>query len=333
MGNFPCELCAKVCKSKGGLTRHTRTKHVEKLDKQVVEVPKDKIHNLRFKVLIEKATIKLSNDKCFAKFKDTFSNFKISTDQSLEIWKTFVPIYNKFNGNAEKFYSDFYQMILPGTHIFTSLPNKLSTLLGTEVANLSLEYLLVGHADSTGVEIKVELTKDINCLQYLAGYCFRTLFTRIRNSKNWNTNFSLQCLSILKAAKSSSEQVLVDAKDRGGLWKVNNRALNIFVVCEKVFLQSTANFSLKIQSQVNVETVLRDVLITSDMKAICRDADQKVDKEVAKNLFENLVSLFIRVRSHSFAKSIREKHKASHKAGKKRSLRIKQSNSSTELGH
>ena len=131
----------------------------------------------------------------------------------------------------------------------------------------------------------------------------------------------------MKAARSSSEQVLVDAKDRGGLWKVNNRALNIFVVCEKVFLQSTANFSLKIQSQVIVETVLRDVLVMSDMKAICRDADQKVDKEVAKNLFENLVLLFIRVRSHSFAKSIREKHKTSHKAGEKRSLRteIKQS--------
>ena len=151
----------------------------------------------------------------------------------------------------------------------------------------------------------------------LAGYCFRTLFTRIRNSKNRNTNFSLQCLSILKAARSSSEQVLVDAKDRGGLWKVNNRALNIFVVCVKVFLQSTANFSLKIQSQVIVETVLRDVLVMSDMKAICRDADQKDEKEVAKNLFENLVLLFTHVRSHSFAKSIREKHKASHKAGKK----------------
>ena len=53
-GNFPGEFCAKVCKS-----RHTRTKHVGKLDKQVVEVPKDKIHNLRFKVLIEQAAIKL----------------------------------------------------------------------------------------------------------------------------------------------------------------------------------------------------------------------------------------------------------------------------------
>ena len=179
---FLCELCAKVCKSKGGLTRHTRTKHVENLDKQVVEVPKDKIHNLRFKVLIEQAAIKLSNDKCFVKFKDTFSNFKISTDESLEIWKTFVPIYNNFNGNAEKFYSDFYQMILPGTDIFTSLPNKLSTLLGTDVANLSLEYLLVGHADSTGVEIKVKLTKkDIN-LFTISGWILLSYFVH-KNQK------------------------------------------------------------------------------------------------------------------------------------------------------
>ena len=72
----------------------------------------------------------------------------------------------------------------------------------------------------------------------------------------------------------------------------------IYICCLRstTNFQSTTNFSLKIQSQVIVETVLRDVLVMSDMKVICRDADQKVDTEVAKNLFENLVILFIRVR-------------------------------------
>ena len=96
-------------------------------------------------------------------------------------WKSRKLLYQYTTNSIEMQRSSTVIFII----IFISLPNKLSTLLGTEVANLSLEYLLVGHADSTGVEIKVELAKkDINCLQYLAGYCFLTLFKRIRNSKN-----------------------------------------------------------------------------------------------------------------------------------------------------
>ena len=29
--NFPCDFCKKVCKSKGGLTKHQRSKHVDAL--------------------------------------------------------------------------------------------------------------------------------------------------------------------------------------------------------------------------------------------------------------------------------------------------------------
>jgi len=53
------------------------------------------------------------------------------------------------------------------------------------------------------------------------------------------------------------------------------------------------------------------------------------------NLLEQILTLFVRLRTFSFAKDIREKHKLAKKASRKRSLRtdIKQSSSTTVLGH
>jgi len=60
-------------------------------------------------------------------------------------------------------------------------------------------------------------------------------------------------------------------------------------------------------------------------------ADTIVPKEVQKNL-EQIVTLFIRVRTFSFAKNTRERHKAAKRESRKRSLRseIKKSSDSMD---
>jgi len=50
-------------------------------------------------------------------------------------------------------------------------------------------------------------------------------------------------------------------------------------------------------------------------------ADTIVPKEVQKTLLEQIVTLFIRVRTFSFAKNTRERHKAAKRESRKRSLR------------
>ena len=42
------------------------------------------------------------------------------------------------------------------------------------------------------------------------------------------------------------EQILVNAKDRGGLWKVNNDTQSILSITEKMFRRATMNFVFKI---------------------------------------------------------------------------------------
>ena len=179
--------------------------------------------------------------------------------------------------------------------------------------------------------------KDKECIQYLAGYCFRTLYTRIRSSRLWQSDHSQQCLSLLIAAKcdNNSVQSLVDVKNRGGLWKLNDKAQSIFIYCEKEFKIFTSDFQHTIDSKLLLCKILEDCSVNDNFKYICESADRKVNKEVAKNLLENLILLYIRVRSHSYAKKLKESHKVSKKTSKKRSLRteIKLASSSTDYGH
>ena len=113
-------------------------------------------------MIIEKAAKKLSEDKCFlSDHQQLFSTFKIATDESLMIWEEFSPILSGYNGNAEKFYSEFYKFCLLGKHMFTKIPCQLSALLCSEIANLCLQELC-NDTENGEVDFTVDLTeKDV----------------------------------------------------------------------------------------------------------------------------------------------------------------------------
>ena len=142
-----------------------------------------KIDNLQLKIIIKKAANKLSEDKCFLiDDRNLFSTFNITTVESLPIWEEFSSIFSNFKGNTEKFYIEFYKFCLPEKHIFSKLPRRLSALLCSEIATLCLRQFSDEDKESDTPEIYIT-EKDKECIQYLAGYCFRTLYTRIRSSK------------------------------------------------------------------------------------------------------------------------------------------------------
>ena len=160
-------------------------------------------------------------------------------------------------------------------------------------------------------------------MQYLGGCCFRKIYLKIRKSKFWSTEATQQSLEILKVAKveTDNSQILANSENCGGLWMLNNNAQHIFIVSEKVFCEATRDFARKIDSHVIVSKVLHEIQVEYHFKQKCANTSMKVDKEIAKNLLENPITLYIRVRSHSFAKLVREKHKAASKGRGKRSLR------------
>ena len=117
--------------------------------------------------------------------------------------------------------------------LFPSLTKFDSTLLSTEVANLRLKTLIAPAEDESSTKKRSDITftdRDIASLEYLSGYCFQTVYARLRNSPKHRSSHSQQCMSLLQAGKCDSEvpQQLVDIKDCGGLWKVNKKVIEIF---------------------------------------------------------------------------------------------------------
>lgn len=68
-------------------------------------------------------------------------------------------------------------------------------------------------------------------------------------------------------------------------------------------------------------TLLCNSSLLSHYSNIYKSVNTKVSKENAVNLLEELISLYLRIRSHSFAKDVKEIHKVKNKKLKEHSLR------------
>ncbi|XP_057290251.1 uncharacterized protein LOC130612937 [Hydractinia symbiolongicarpus] len=283
----------------------------------------------------------MKKDMCLPEQTRTeFSNINFSVDEAVELWEKIKFVIEKYSGSAEKFYSEFYRLLDQNL-----LPKKFADVTITNTLLMEVANHVLIHLSGTDVfssldyspEMTTELPeKELKSLQYLSGYIVHKLHTKFCFGKQ-QSNVNKQYALVLKYCKIDVDdtQTLVNIRDRGGLWRVNQRTQNIFVKCEKLFRAKTSAFNTKLCAKELVSSMLTDSTILSNFKMICEGIDPKVKKEICINLLEHLLTLFVRVRTFSYAEDVREKHKAAKKKGKKRSLRteLKQTSIATDMGH
>ena len=143
------------------------------------------------------------------------------------------------------------------------------------------------------------------------------------------------CKFIEGTETDTCHQRLIDLKNRGGLWKIKSIAITIFMIAESHFLAASEKFITKIDCEHLVSIILRDTWVIANMNSIRRSCDPEVKKEIAMNLMEDLLTLYIRVRAHSYAKDQQQFHKISKSKTKSKSLRteLKKDSSSLDSGH
>ena len=347
--SYTCSFCEKVCVSQRGLSRHVNTKHKDKQAETSTEkpvMPEDRMHPLVLKSFLKISAEKLSTDECYPQpIMDEFKALTFTTLQDvLPCYNLIKSVVRNFNGNAEKFYPEFYKVFSGTEAPFTGLSRHSSLLLGFEVANHVLAYLTGSKIHNDVVCFKHEETvfseKENSIIYYLAGYVVGTLYRRIRFSKKCNI-FNDHHLSFLLACKFDGDETdttnhkLVNIKDRGGLWKVNTDVFSIFSTAESYFLKSTKHFTNKIDCKSIVSSMVEDPWVMVKFSKIKSKSEEKVRKEVVLNLLEDMLTLYIRVRSHSYAKSKQQLHKIQNGKLKTRSLRtdIKNKSTSLDFGH
>ena len=137
--DYICTDRHKHYKPKGGLRRHQKSKHPP--------FQKNVIDHLQLKGLMEQVAVKLSEDFCFESVRKAFALFKITTEESSVIRNQLKEIFERFSGNAERFYTSFYSFLQPGKPaLFSKMSRYQSTLLSTEVAN---QFLAANHLEDS----------------------------------------------------------------------------------------------------------------------------------------------------------------------------------------
>eukprot|EP00112_Aurelia_sp_Birch-Aquarium-sp1_P008827 Seg1983.6 transcript_id=Seg1983.6/GoldUCD/mRNA.D3Y31 product="hypothetical protein" protein_id=Seg1983.6/GoldUCD/D3Y31 len=293
----------------------------------------DEIDPALFLALVNESIKLLSEDMCFpAAFRKQFEIFKFSnaTDGSTkqkivdQIWKIWNAL--KQAGNVEKFYATFYATVVPkASMLFSPLSAHGATLLCTKLADKiaastrSKEHKTMPNAKSLS-------DKEKASLQFLGGYVFYNLNRKIFNSKHHKTEIGQQHLSILQAGRADNNegcpQKLVDSLNRGGLWKINETCQKILTIAELKFLAFT---NVGVTKNIDSKKLVSELCVDQDLLALYQtllsSAALPVDKDVAKDVLERILILFIKVRSFSYAKEIVNKFKINQRKARSKALR------------
>lgn len=326
-----CETdgCGKVCKSKCGLKRHQRAKHDGLINDEKVrrkpckKTALQKLHPFYLKQMVEASAKALSVDECFPDdYRESYNNFDFTHDEAVELFSFLENIISDFEGDAESFYANFFELCFENNIIKNKLGDDHGTLLLHELANHVLHHL-VGKKLNAPVEANAITEKERSGIQYLSGYVFHKTYCNLRRNKHYHDSVLLQqSAEILRQSRvDDKSQRLISIKNRGGLWTLQKDVENMFIEVEKIFREKTAIFVTKIDYKEFVDFLFTNAVVYSCYKNIYTSIDVTVDKENADNLLEILLGLYIRVRSHSYAKDVREKNKIQKKCMKKNSLR------------
>ena len=116
------------------------------------------------------------------------------------------------------------------------------------------------------------------------------LSSNFQKKKKKDCDYSKQCLSILLCCKIDSDdtQRRIKAKDRGGLWRVNETVQNIFIEYEKIFPSFTSAFCLVFKCSELIQEMQANSIIISNYDSLCHSIDPKVNKEPSLNLLKRM---------------------------------------------
>ena len=309
-GKFVCGSCKKVCKSKGGLTRHQTAVHgtMTNIAQTSTTEPELKLAEDYIMQVIQETKKILENDMCYpCHIREEFSKLN-GQNLDPEFIKVSQKLYRSFykNADAEKFYTNFFSEIpLKSSHFFPTINKHAAMLLVLKFADCLVAFEKRRTAFVTKKTQEANYNKlsdhEENALQYLSGYVLHNLYKKITDSKNYNTDASQQALSFIKSARSVTNftsQRLVNAFNRGGLWFATETAQGIFQQTEYAFREETSGQEVnKIDCPALTIKLLNSVDIKAKFNLLLGECDMEVDEKVGLDTLQQMISLERKSRS------------------------------------
>ena len=319
---FPCDSCNKVCKSKGGLTRHVNSKHRDKgykaSNSDIPALTKDGLCSI-----INKIKLNVRNEGYWDQ-QITSDLEKIASNDSL--FDAVQPIYQRFciKQNQDKFLTEFYALIPTSSGILNSENQPLCSLVMISMTDHLVALFKSDHNSEQTISSSSSKPLDLSehergPLSYIAGY----ILAKLQKQCSSNPNDELQTL--LQNMKCPGiENTYINAHSRGGLVTPCKDLVEIVEIVEVIFRQFVTN-QKDLLTKIPCETLCNDALESPLLKSlwenILQGCNEDLSKQTTKLCLENIIKLYLKVRSFSYAKDYISKFKIKQKAAKSKGLR------------
>ena len=317
---FPCMNCEKICKSKAGLTRHTNAKHGDKASVEGKASLSSAIASFTEKELsaiVDKIKAKITEDGFWGS--EVTTNM-VGVKSTKTLFENIFPIYQRFcrKKNQDTFLMDFYELIPKSTVLLQSDNQQLCSLIMIGIPDHLVSLFKKSQQSASGQKGITELSEvERGPLSYIAGYVLSQL-----RKKSSNDEIQLLLQSMMRP---STENIYIETRSRGGLVTPCTDLVQLLEVAEIVFREFTAKQLTGVVKNIPCEKLCNSTLDSPLVKSlwdnILLGCGQEVTKQTHKLCLENIIMLYIRVRSFSYAKDYINKFKLKEKTKKSKALR------------
>lgn len=275
----------------------------------------------------------LSKDECYlAEMQRTFKTAKVHITNCDELYKECVEClaFMLKKNDAEKFYEKYYSSLplKAKSLLHACLPAKYSTIVVVLLADkLLASSKLSGsqHAINTPVSLK---DPERGPLNYLGGYLLCNLYRKCKKQSSKKTHLNEEKEELMALLESlhvnepiGKDSAFISVKDRGGLWYPKEYLTDILVTTELHFCTQTGNgVGHKICVDKIVDNLLKLPVLRSKWNMLVEECDNKITERRSKIFLHQILMLYIKIRSFSYAKDVVQKYKLNQKAIQKKAL-------------
>ena len=214
----------------------------------------------------------------------------------------------------ENFYSCFYERIVGKSEDYFQL-DDVAVIISRKFGDQLLRFYKEKETSQSchdEIVTKNLSDKEVDSLNYLAGYVLKNLYTKYKKLSIKNPE-CLEAAELVLAGKNESEipnSNLIKALSRGGLWSITTQIQRLFVITEKYFLLQTHTQKRSVQVSDIVNNLIKFMPIQETFKAVAISCDVEPTEEVRNNVLNALLTLYLRIGTFSYAKDIVQKSKA-----------------------
>ena len=316
--SFPCSLCDKVCKSKGGLTRHTNSRHSEGSSGSH---PKPNLCKDDVDSFVKAIKDTIIEEKLYGAEIISGLDTVCSTEA---LFTALLPIYQTFcrKKNQDKLLELFYGLIPRSCELLSCKDYRIANLIMIHLPERLIHFYNSSKtlAESMPKEQAQLDPAEYGPLIYVAGYVIAKLYQLSRTKKGEN---SQELQRLLQSIKSSEPNNYISARTRGGLVTPCRDLVKIVEIAEICFRKHVDQNDTVLRN-IPLETIVNLTLNSPIVKSLWDNivsTEGQLSSSTQKLSLENIIKLYIRVRSFSYARDLITKYNIKAKQLKKKALR------------